>query len=126
MGEEKLVNSIRYLVNKIIKENGPLNLFMLLKDQDNLETFTVIISSKWLDVMNAFDGTKIITKYLYDNLSTDEIIMLSRINAINTLDYQVLFINQLFELTGGITDIENCRFNMVNIPKAIIFESLSI
>jgi len=125
MGEIKLVDDIRIIVNKIIEERGEINLFMLLLDEDSTDdTFTILISSKWLDFMDAFNGTKLIAEYLIHNLPVDKMNLLSRITAIKTTDHQVIDITKSILISGGIAYMTNCRFGNVIIPNAIILESV--
>lgn len=125
MGERELVKEIRKIGDIIKSDRGPINLFMLLGDEDAEidSSFTLIVSAKWLDNLSPREGTKIIVQYLIKNLYDDEISKISRVTAVSTNDSSVQNITRNIGCNGGISWNYGCTFGNVFIPYAILFES---
>lgn len=121
MDKDKVVEITRTIADRIIEENGKLNLFMLIPDIER-DTFTLFVSAKWLDNVNAYEGTKKIATYLFNYNDKEYIQNISRVSIAKSTDPGVLSIN-IMGLSGGICNIVNCRFNNVVLERAIIFES---
>ncbi|MEX3422068.1 hypothetical protein ACX16Y_28035 [Bacillus cereus] len=125
MGERELVTEIREVVNKIKLEKGNINLFMLLGDEESEseDSFTLLISAKWLDDLSPREGIGIIVEYLINNLTDEEMNGISRITAVSTKDPSVMDITRNLRCNGGISWNYGCRFGNVYIPFAVILES---
>lgn len=122
MDQNKVVEITRIIADKIIEENGKLNLFMLIPDIES-DTFTLFASAKWLDNLNVYEGTKKIVTYLFGYNDKEYIQNISRVSIAKSSDPGVLAIN-IMGIRGGIANIVNCRFNNVVLERAIIFESV--
>lgn len=122
MDQGKLVEKIRKIFNKIIMEHGNINIAMILPDK-KIDTFTIIISSKWLDDMSPYEGTKLIATYFFSNLENDEFQKISRINLVNTKDENLNLIYKAVKIKGSIVNVQNCIFFNVRIDKVIIMEA---
>ena len=122
MDQDKMVKSMRKVADKIISENGQLNLCMLVVDED-MDTFTLFVSAKWLDDIDIYEGTRIIVKYIFEAEERDIINQISKVKLIRSTDPGVLFINNFYNVKNSIVRVNNCRLNNVLIPKAILFEA---
>lgn len=122
MDQGKLVDQIRKVINKIVEKQGNINMAMLLPDK-GISTFTLLISSKWLDKMSPYEGTKLIATYLFQILNENELQGISRVNLINTNDKSLDCIYKSMRVSNSVVNIENCVFFNVKIDKAILFES---
>ena len=121
MDKNKVVEITRIIANKIIKENGEINLFMLIPDIEK-DTFTLFVSAKWLDNLDVYEGTKRIVTYLFEYDNKEYIKNISRVSIARSSDPGVLLINMV-QIKGGMSYMYNCTFNDVLLPEAIVFES---
>ncbi len=122
MDQDKMVKSMRKVADKITSENGQLNLCMLVVDED-MDTFTLFVSAKWLDDIDIYEGTRFIVKYIFEAEEGDIINQISKVKLIRSTDPGVLFINNFYNIKNSIVRVNNCRLNNVLIPKAILFEA---
>lgn len=89
---EKLKKTVVSLEN----ERGPILVFALFLRVDPLEKWDIVIAAPWLDP-NEIDSYKMITSTIQNNLSTQELIQLSRIVILADSDPVVVFL-QNFEI----------------------------
>jgi hypothetical protein len=129
VGENTLVDAIRLMIDKIIIENGKINLFMLLGDLEEREagyvvvSYTMVVSAKWMDHLTPREGTELVANYLFTKLPSEYIVHISRVTVVSTLDESVTNITNNIGQHGGYAVNYGCRFGDVNIPFCIIFES---
>lgn len=126
VGIDELFVSLRSTIDMIKQDHGNMCICVLWQDKENPNTFTIIISAKWLDDMTPRNGLTLITNYIFNSLSKTFIQRISRITIINTNDTNIVpFVTQSFSLPadGGIIVLKNCWFNGFEIPYAVIFES---
>lgn len=122
MDKRKLVEEIRYSLDKFILEKCKVNMAMLIKDTDS-DTFTFLISSKFMDLLNYYDALKFVAGFFYNDLSDEAFSIISRINIVSTNDPSINLIYRAMRAKGGIVTIKNCDFFGVIIDDAIILES---
>lgn len=122
MDKEKLVVEIRSSLNKFISEHFIINMAMLIKDLDS-DTYTFLISSKFMDLLNYYDSLKLVAGFFYNDLSEEAFSIISRINIISTSDPSINLIYETFDVTGNIAYFKDCKFFNVTIEDLIILES---
>lgn len=127
MDKEELVMEIRLSLNDYIRKYGTVNMAMLMKDI-NTDTYTFLIASKFLDLINPYDATLFVTKHFFENLSKEALGIISRINIVSTRDPSIGIIYNTMDVSNGKVFIKNCSFFQgevfgVIIEDAILFES---
>lgn len=122
MDKRELVEEIRHSLDKFILEKCKVNMAMLIKDIDS-DTFTFLISSRFMDLLNYYDALKFVAEFFYNDLSSDAFSIISRINIVSTNDPSIKLIYRAMHASRSIVTIKNCNFFGVNIDDAIILES---
>ena len=122
MDKEELVKEIRSSLDDYIKKYGIVNMAMIIKDI-NSDTYTFLMASKFLDLINPYDATLFVTKHFFENLNKNVLNMISRINIVSTYDPSINMIYRAINVTRGIGYIQKCNFFGVQIDDAIILES---
>lgn len=122
MDKEELVKEIRNSLDDYIEKYGIVNMAMIIKDI-NSDTYTFLMASKFLDLINPYDATLFVTKHFFENLDKNVLNMISRINIVSTYDPSINMIYRAINVTRGICYIKKCNFFGVQIDDAIILES---
>lgn len=123
MDEEILVREVRQMANAIIEDNGPVCMLALWKDIDGDNTFSLIISAKWLDDKDIYSGTKQIVEYIWKYISAGCQKQISRATLVHTDDPYIRTINSVFAVSSSVVTMIDCRINNIVIPYIIVFES---
>lgn len=119
-----MVENLRKCITNMKKDVCDINIAILLEDLDD-NTYTLLIASRFLDLLSPREGTKLIIEYLFNNLSNNDLELISRVTLVNTRDNNIKEINALFgsiNARDAIINIEKCTFFDVFIEKMIIFE----
>ena len=110
-----MVDNLRSCITNMKKDICNINIAILLEDLVD-DTYTLLIASKFLDLLSPREGTKLIVEYLFNNLSDDDLELISRVTLVNTQD------NNIKEIKAVLGTIDGCTFFDVFIEKMIIFE----
>lgn len=127
MDQRALVTKLREISDIIIKERGDVNLLMLFGNntRDLTTAFDYIVSAVWLDDFDPSSGIDIILDYLYENLTEEELAGVSRVSLIHTNDFMISDFTKKIGVKGSITVFTNCLVGDLEIPYAIVFESIA-
>lgn len=124
MGKKGMVDNLRSCITNMKKDICNINIAILLEDLVD-DTYTLLIASKFLDLLSPREGTKLIVEYLFNNLSDDDLELISRITLVNTQDNNIKEIKAVLgtiDARESTVTIEKCTFFDVFIEKMIIFE----
>lgn len=119
-----MVENLRKCITNMKKDVCDINIAILLEDLVD-DTYTLLIASKFLDLLSPREGTKLIIEYLFNNLTDNNLELISRVTLVNTRDNNIKEINALFgaiNARDSIINIEKCTFFDVFIEKMIMFE----
>lgn len=119
-----MVENLRKCITNMKKDVCDINIAILLEDLVD-DTYTLLIASRFLDLLSPREGTKLIVEYLFNNLTDNDLELISRVTLVNTRDNNIKEINALFgtiNARDSIINIEKCTFFDVFIEKMIIFE----
>lgn len=119
-----MVENLRKCITNMKKDVCDINIAILLEDLVD-DTYTLLIASRFLDLLSPREGTKLIIEYLFNNLTDNDLELISRVTLVNTRDNNIKEINALFgtiNARDSIINIEKCTFFDVFIEKMIIFE----
>lgn len=124
MGKKGMVDNLRSCITNMKKDICNINIAILLEDLVD-DTYTLLIASKFLDLLSPREGTKLIVEYLFNNLSDDDLELISRVTLVNTQDNNIKEIKAVLgtiDARESTVTIEKCTFFDVFIEKMIIFE----
>ncbi|MFQ7298319.1 MAG: hypothetical protein ACLROX_02795 [Clostridium sp.] len=124
MGKKGMVDNLRSCITNMKKDICNINIAILLEDLVD-DTYTLLIASKFLDLLSPREGTKLIVEYLFNNLSDDDLELISRVTLVNTQDNNIKEIKAVLgtiDARESTVTIERCTFFDVFIEKMIIFE----
>lgn len=123
MDQKELVEEIRKVIDLIIIDKEYINFVMILPDNNDEISCTILIGAKWLNDLSPYEGTKLIYEYFIKSMANEQLASISRINLINTKDPSVQMIYNAICTRHGIGEISRCNFFGVFIEHAYILES---
>ncbi|NQT29596.1 MAG: hypothetical protein HQ596_03395 [Candidatus Saganbacteria bacterium] len=120
----KLVEKLKIIEDRIIKEQGEFVLLALFLREDAQDKWDLIVSANWFE-----EDTKKTLDYLVDKLNgvleQDDKIQISRVVMLKPSDPFVKSINSVIKAKHGAAHFVNCRFNNLYVKEAIIITSTS-
>ncbi len=118
-----MVDKIKNLIKRIETQKGDITLFMLWKDSPEIDKWTVVISSSWIDRMNQRTALDYWIRSLQNNLNTQELNSISRVSFLKTNDQFVQFLTHALNVSGGAVRFSQNQIGNYYINDAIIFEA---
>lgn len=122
MDKKILVEEIRAILTNFMEDEFNINMAMLIKDS-SYNTYTFLLSSVILDLLEPYNATKLLVEYFHKNLSKDAFSIISRFNLIHTKDNNIPKVLKFMEVNNSLVNLKECSFFNVYIEDAILFES---
>ena len=121
-----MVEKIKKIIRETELKKGGINLFMLRKEDSNIDTWSVVISANWIDDMPTRKALDFWTLQLQKNLSREDLKLISRISFIKVNDPFIQTISRTLAISKGSVRFTNNYFGNYHISDAIIFEAKNI
>ncbi|MFA6198195.1 MAG: hypothetical protein WC734_03540, partial [Patescibacteria group bacterium] len=123
MDKETMVDKLKNLIKQIERQKGPISLFMLWKDVQDISKWSVVISAPWLDNMGQREAVDYWIKHLQLTLNNTELTEIIRVSVIKTTDNFVTFLTRALNITDGAVRFTRSQVGNYYINDAIIFEA---
>ena len=107
---------------QIVRERGGLYLFALVKREESIGKWDLILSASWAGESNKSDISYVAATVDY-YVSKEEKLFLSRIVFLNKNDSFVVGINGALNISKGRAKVQNYVFNGVTVDQAYVFTS---
>ena len=114
-----MVNNLRKILNILKTDNKPVWLFAILKMDEIIDRWSVIISAPWINEVNRKEAFSTILELLKDSLDKSDLASIARMSLLERSDY--LIEELLKKKTGDLIKEEKINGNMVH--EGAIIES---
>jgi hypothetical protein len=121
MVTEDMVRGLAKIEAAIEKEKGPLTLFAIIKNQEGLEKWDLVISSRW--TKSTLDNVHYVVGKLREGLSGDELVLISRVVPLKTDDRFVVALNRAVRVERGSVRVSNSNLFGFEIVDAYVITS---
>lgn len=117
-----LIDKLRLLETEISQTKGEFSLFALLLREEAQDKWDLVASASWFwsDKKKTLDY---LAKELRSRLTSDELIMLSRIVLIDEFDPMLQALHRAFRVQHTPTEVQDCNLFGLQIKHAYIITS---
>ena len=120
-----MVEKIKKIISKVKNDKGDLLLFMLWKNAEDLNKWSVVISSTWLDKMSSQTSFNYWFALFQKELNVQDLNSISRITFLKSQDRFVRFFTATLNISGGPSYFKDSLVGSYRIKEAIVFEAKS-
>lgn len=118
-----MVEKIKQMLAEIKSEKKQISLFALIKNEETIDEWSLVLSAKWADVNGQVAFDYLVSK-LRSFLKSDELTKITRINLVKTDDKHVLLLNRLYTVSfENPVEIDSVQLMNFNLRNSLIFES---
>ncbi len=118
-----MVDKLKKLIRRVESQRGPITLFMLWKDAQDISKWSIVVSAPWLDRMGQRLALNFWIKNLQSNLNAIDLNGISRVSVIKTSDSFVQYLVRTLNISGGAVRFTQNQLGNYFIYDAIIFEA---
>lgn len=119
---KKIIEKFITIEKKIANQKGRFRLFALFEREDAQDKWDVIISAQWFE-KNKKETLKFIVDSIKEELTSDEMLIISRIVLLEPKNPLVININNSIQREHSSNEIIDCTFDGIFIKHAYIVTS---
>lgn len=122
--EDNLVQKFQIIYNNINSERSDIYLFAILKMDEYVDKWSVIVSASWIRRENQRDGFNYIARKMQEVLSEKDVSTIARIGTFQPDEHIVRLFNNSVSVQGGSSvKLEDTKINGFQIHEAYIYQS---
>ncbi|MCP4107067.1 MAG: hypothetical protein GY749_16265 [Desulfobacteraceae bacterium] len=122
---DNLIKKMTKLEKQVADEKGPFLLFALFLPEESYRKWDILASSPWIDEDKG-KAIKYLTKKIQQAITTEELLMISRIIVIKVNNPQLKDIHNTINIEHDLLEIKNEIFFGIDIRCAYFITSQSI
>lgn len=122
---EDIITKFQSIYSNIKEEKGNLYLFMILKMDELVDKWSIVVSAPWLTNENQAEVFNYLLTKIRQTLNQEEGSSIARLGTFQPNEHLVRLVNQSIRVEGGSPiKLENTKINGYLIHEAYIFESV--
>jgi hypothetical protein len=122
---DDIISKFQTIFNNMKQEKGSFYVFMILKMDEYINKWSIVVSTPWISRENQRENFIYIVNKIRRNLTLEESATIARLGLFQPDEHMIRLINQSIRVeTGTAVKLENTKLNGYLIHEAYIFESI--
>src|SRR5476649_2705245 len=99
--EQELINKFHTIYTNIVTEKGNTYLFMVVKMDEYVDKWSVVVSASWISRENQREEFTYLARKMGEILTPEELLTVARIGIFQPDEHIVQLFNSTFRVQGG-------------------------